>query len=189
MSIKTYKSTDNAQLTTHFNIKEFKCKCGGNHDTKLDSELVDKLEQLHKALNCSKIIVNSGYRCPTHDKNVGGNGSGQHTKGTAADIVCYDKNGKKISSKIVSCAAQDIGFGGIANIDNTYTATHVDVRTVKWFGDEVMGTNYSIPSGDFYKHYNLSKTDVYGVTAQAKKTKDVTLTIDGVTYTGTLTEK
>lgn len=150
---------------------------------------MQKLEQLHKALNCSKIIVNSGYRCPTHDKNVGGNGYGQHTKGTAADIVCYDKSGMKISSKNVSCAAQDIGFGGIANIDSTYTATHVDVRTVKWFGDEVMGTNYNIPSGDFYKHYCLSKTDVYSVTAQVKKTKDVTLTVDGVTYTGTLKEK
>ena len=182
--MSTYRSTDKTQLTTHFNVSEFKCKCGGNHDTLLDIELVNKLEQLHKALNCSKIIVNSGYRCSAHDKNVGGNGYGQHTKGTAADIVCYDQSGKKISSKIVSCAAQDVGFGGIANIDSTYTAAHVDVRTVKWLGDEVMGTDYSIPSGDFYKHYKLAKKDVYSV-----RTLDVTVTVDGVTYEGTLTEK
>lgn len=187
--MSTYKYNDKTQITTHFNITEFCCKCGGTHDTQLDTALVDKLEKLHKALNCSKIIVNSGYRCSAHDKAVGGNGSGQHTLGKAADIVCYDKNGKIISSKIVSCAAQDIGFTGIANIDSTYTATHVDVRSGKWFGDETKGNNYSIPSGDFYKHYNLSKTDVYGASAQAKKTKDVTLTIDGVTYEGTLTEK
>ena len=79
--LKTYKSTDNTQLTTHFNIREFRCKCGGNHDTKLDSSLADKLEKLHKALNCSKIIINSGYRCATHDRNVGGSGSGQHVCG------------------------------------------------------------------------------------------------------------
>lgn len=187
--MSTYKSTDKTQLTTHFNVGEFKCKCGGDHDTMLDSSLVQKLEKLFAALKCSRIIVNSGYRCSAHDKNVGGNGYGQHTKGTAADIVCYDKSGKKISSKIVCCAAQDIGFGGIANIDSTYTATHVDTRTVKWFGDEIKGDNYSIPSGDFYKHYNLSKTDVYGVTAAAKRTKTIALTIDGVTYEGTLTEK
>ena len=88
-----YKSTDRTQLTAHFNVSEFRCKCGGNHDTLIDNNLAPKLEQLYKALNCSKIIVNSGYRCTTHDKNVGGNGYGQHTKGTAADIVCYDSSG------------------------------------------------------------------------------------------------
>ena len=185
--LKTYKSTDNTQLTTHFNIREFRCKCGGNHDTKLDSSLADKLEKLHKALNCSKIIINSGYRCAAHDKNVGGSGTGQHVCGTAADIVCYDSKGRVISSKIVCCAAQDIGFGGIANIDGTYTATHVDVRSSNfWKGDEVRTSAYSI-TDDFYKYYKLSETDVYPVSA--KKSKKFTITVDGVTYQGTLTEK
>lgn len=187
--MSTYKSTDKTQLTAHFNVSEFRCKCGGNHDTLLDPELVNKLEQLYTALNCSKIIVNSGYRCTSHDKNVGGNGCGQHTKGTAADIVCYDKSGKNISSKIVSCAAQDLGFVGIANIDNTYTATHVDVRSgLKWYGDETVTTAWSV-TDDFYKHYKLSKSDVYGASTAVKRTKAVALTIDGVTYEGTLTEK
>lgn len=160
--MKTYKFNDNTQLTAHFNVSEFRCKCGGNHDTKLDEALVQKLEQLYTALNCSKIIVNSGYRCTAHDKNVGGNGYGQHAKGTAADIMCYDKNGKKISSKIVCCAAQDIGFGGIANIDGTYTAAHVDTRTsLKWYGDEVVTSSYSV-TNDFYSYFKLGKNDVYG---------------------------
>ncbi len=187
--MSTYKYTNNSQLTEHFNVSEFRCKCGGTHDTKLDTALVEKLEQLFKALNCSKIIVNSGYRCSSHDKNVGGNGYGQHTKGTAADIVCYDKSGNKISSKIVCCAAQDVGFGGIANIDSSYTATHVDVRTsLKWFGDETVTTAYSV-TDDFYSHYKLTKSDVYDNAAPTKRTKSVTLTFDGVTYSGTLTEK
>ena len=67
-----------------------------------------------------------------------------------------------ISSKIVCCAAQDIGFGGIANIDSTYTATHVDVRSSNlWKGDEVRTTAYSV-TNDFYKYYKLSESDVYG---------------------------
>ncbi|MDE6520286.1 MAG: DUF882 domain-containing protein [Ruminococcus sp.] len=187
MMIKTYKSTDRTQLTEHFNVSEFKCKCGGNHDTKLDTDLVDKLEKLHTALNCSKIIINSGYRCPTHSVNVGGSATDYHTKGYAADIVCYDQKGNKISSKIVSCAAHDLGFGGIANIDGTYTATHVDTRTSNfWKGDEVVTTAHSVTE-DFYKYYGLSKSDVYP--ASAKKSKNITLTIDGVTYSGTITEK
>lgn len=185
--LKTYKSNDTTQLSAHFNVQEFRCKCGGAHDIQLETALVSKLEELFKALNCSKIIVNSGYRCPNHDRNVGGNGSGQHTKGTAADIICYNSSGNKISSKIVTCAAQDVGFGGISNIDSTYTATHVDVRSSNfWKGDETVTTASSVCS-DFYSHWGLSKTDVYGVSAP--KTKNVTLTIDGVTYSGTLSTK
>lgn len=190
--MSTYKYNDTTQITEHFNVQEFRCKCGGTHDTVVDDNLVEKLEQLHKALNCSKIIVNSGYRCSQHDKNVGGNGSGQHTKGTAADIVCYDKSGAVISSKKVCCAAQDIGFTGIANIDNTYTATHADVRTSgKWYGNEALGaagTNSSV-TAEFYNYFGLSKNDVYGQLVAEKSTKEVTIIIDNKTYTGTLTEK
>lgn len=184
--MNTYKSTDSSKITDHFRVSEFRCKCGGNHDTQLDIELVNKLEKLHRALNCSKIIVNSGYRCPTHDRNVGGNGAGKHTTGQAADIVCYDKDGRIISSKIICCAAQESGFGGIANIDNTYTATHVDTRTSnKWYGNEaVAGGTASSVCSDFYKHFGLSHKDVYGV-----RTLDISVTVDGVTYSGTLKEK
>ena len=109
-----YDYNDSTQLSPHFNVREFRCSCGKSHETLLVSELVDKLEALYTALNCSKIIVTSGYRCPEHDKAVGGTSSGQHTKGTAADVCCYGQDGQPISSKTVCCKAQDLGFGGIA---------------------------------------------------------------------------
>ena len=150
-----YKYGNKTQLTAHFNAKEFQCKCGKSHSFLIDNDLLEKLEQLHAAFHCSKIIVTSGYRCPTHDKNVGGNGSGQHTKGTAADICCYAQDGSIISSKQVCCEAQDIGFTGIANIDNSYQYTHVDVRTSgKWYGDEVKG-NGDV-TDDFHQYFGIS---------------------------------
>lgn len=187
--MSTYKCSDETQLTEHFNVREFRCKCGGYHDIQIDEVLVQRLEQLFAALKCSKIIVNSGYRCPMNDKNIGGNGYGQHTIGKAADIVCYDKDGKIISSRIVCCAAQDIGFGGIANIDSTYTATHVDVRTsLKWFGDETVTTAYSV-TDNFYGYWGLSKADVYSGSSDEKKTVPVVLTVGGVTYEGSMSVK
>ena len=127
-----------------------------NHETLLASELVDKLEALYTALNCSKIIVTSGYRCPDHDKAVGGTSSGQHTKGTAADVCCYGQDGQPISSKTVCCKAQDLGFGGIANITAAYQYTHLDVRTgYRWLGDEVNGN--STVTEDFYKYFGIKK--------------------------------
>lgn len=156
--IKTYSYSDNTQLSAHFNAKEFRCKCGKVHAFSISNELVDKLEKLYTALNCSKIIVTSGYRCPTHDKNVGGSGTGQHTLGNAADICCYGQDGQPISSKTVCCKAQDIGFTGIANITAAYIYTHVDMRpNGKWYGDEVH-SNGSV-TDDFYKYFAADTAD------------------------------
>lgn len=156
--IKKYESSDNTQLSPHFNVQEFKCKCGKEHEILLNTDLVDKLEKLYTELNCSKIIVTSGYRCSSHDKVVGGNGTGQHIKGNAADICCYGQDGQPISSKTVCCKAQDIGFGGIANITTEYKYTHVDVRTgSKWYGDETKGN--STVTSDFYSYFGVFKNN------------------------------
>ena len=156
MSVNHYDYNDNTQLSPHFNAREFRCQCGQSHETLIASELVDKLETLYTAMNCSKIIVTSGYRCPEHDKAVGGTSSGQHTKGTAADVCCYGQDGQPISSKTVCCKAQDLGFGGIANITSSYQYTHLDVRTgYRWLGDETKG-NGTI-TDDFYKYFGIEK--------------------------------
>lgn len=157
MAVKIYSGISTEQISPHFNVQEFKCKCGQNHDTLVSEELTEKLEKLRDSLNCSKIIITSGYRCPEHDRNVGGTGSGQHTKGTAADFVCYDKDGNAISSKLVCCKAQDLGFTGIANITENYDCTHGDVRSSgKWYGNEVYGTGDV--TNDFYSYYGIQKS-------------------------------
>lgn len=156
MPVNHYDYNDSTQLSPHFNAREFRCSCGKSHETLLASELFDKLEQLYSTLNCSKIIVTSGYRCPEHDKAVGGTSSGQHTKGTAADVCCYGQDGQPISSKTVCCKAQDLGFTGIANITNSYQYTHLDVRASgRWYGDETKGN--STVTDDFYSYFGISK--------------------------------
>ena len=184
-----YEYNDETQLSAHFNAKEFRCKCGKTHDTEINPNLVTNLEKLYKVLGCSKIVITSGYRCPEHDKAVGGNGTGQHTKGNAADIICYGQDGSVISTKKVACKAQDIGFRGIGNIDSTYTAIHVDVRTgAKWYGDEAVrgGTSGSV-TDDFYRYYSAKDN----LTAELQKilnSKGAALDVDGIAGTKTLSE-
>ena len=159
MAVKTYKATDRTQLTEHFNVQEFRCKCGSDHDILIDDNLPAYLEKLFSALDLSAITINSGHRCAAHDKAVGGSGTGFHVFGQAADICCINKSGVLVSSKIVSCAAQSIGFGGIANIDSSYHNTHVDVRHVgHWYGDEVVTTARSV-TDDFFKYYGVEKEE------------------------------
>lgn len=186
-----YEYNDETQLSAHFNAKEFRCKCGKTHDTEINPNLVTNLEKLYRVLGCSKIIVTSGYRCSAHDKAVGGNGTGQHTKGNAADIICYDQDGNIISTKKVACKAQDIGFRGIGNIDSTYTAIHVDVRTgAKWYGDEAVrgGTSGSV-TDDFYRYYTVTtETNPISELQQILNTKGASLAVDGIAGTKTLSE-
>lgn len=164
MSVKTYKNTDDVRLSPHFELKELKCQCGQVHDTLVSDELVQKLEALRSALDCKSIVITSGYRCPAHDAAVS-TGRGQHTKGLAADICCYGKDGQPISSKLVCCKAQDLGFKGIANITSDYDCTHVDVRSSgTWYGNEVCG-NGNVTS-DFYDYYGVFRNDSIKILAK-----------------------
>jgi len=185
MAVISYAYNDKTQLSKHFNVQEFRCKCGKTHDILISQELVYQLERLFDTLDCSKIIVSSGHRCSEYDKRIGNSGVGQHILGKAADVYCYDQNNKAISTKIVSCVAQDLGFGGIANINSAYTWIHLDVRTSNiYMGNEII--NYHTLTDDFYKYYGLTKEEVYGekykppTTTETKKGEDVVMTLKGV---------
>ena len=159
---KHYPAGDKTQISKHFNVSEFACKCGCAHETVINTRLVAGLEKLFEIFDCSMIIVNSGYRHPDYDIQIGGF-AGKHSIGDAADVVFYDRNKSIIPTSKISCAAQDLPeyFGGIANIDSSYTAIHLDVRQgYRWLGDETKSNN-SVTT-DFYTYYGLTKEDVYG---------------------------
>lgn len=152
-----YQKHAETKLSNHFKVKEFACK-DSSDKIKIHNKLIIILEALYKKLNCSKIIVTSGYRTPEKDKEVGGNGKGYHTLGRAADIVCYDKKNNPISGKEVCCALEDMGgIYGIGFI-STY-AVHVDTRpeAKKWWGDETKNNGVSITNlgyNSFHDYFN-----------------------------------
>ena len=149
-----YATQGNSFLSPHFQIKEFKSP--DSNTVKIDNRLIWILERLFEDLNCSKMIVNSGYRTIAQDKKVGGDGKGYHTKGMAADIKAYDKNGKVISAKIVCQKLCDYGdvFGiGYINAESVHIDTRSRVNI--WFGDETNGVSL-IKAGytDFDGYFN-----------------------------------
>lgn len=158
--IKTYslKKDGNKKITAHFKVREF--KCSSSDVIKVDTDLVNILEKVHKKFNCKYIIINSGYRTKQHDISVGGSGKGQHTLGRAADFKCMGQDGNWISAKKICCYLEDINCKGIAYINSR--SVHLDTRTGnKYWGDETKGYNsiwyYKKGCYSFYKYFNIKK--------------------------------
>lgn len=117
---KTWAVLDKARKIKHFKVKEFACKhCG---EIKIDINLLVKLEELRRAIGNKPIIINSGYRCPTHNKNVGGAKNSQHLYGKAVDIRVNGMSPRTLEKFADTVFANGgVGMGG-QNI------VHVDTR-------------------------------------------------------------
>ena len=70
----------------NFKKAEFKCPCGkcNGYGNGIATTLVETLQELRNKYG--KLQITSGYRCPAHNKAVGGSTNSKHTKGQAADF-------------------------------------------------------------------------------------------------------
>lgn len=106
------------RLSPNFTENEFRCKCGCGV-SRAHPLLIWALEELRAAIGNRVITVTSGYRCPSHNKAVGGAPTSKHLDGMAADISVAGMTGIQIAQ-----AAKAIpwfnGFGiakGWAHLD------------------------------------------------------------------------
>lgn len=124
---KTIDVLERLKNIKHFKPQEFACKhCG---EIKIDINLLEKLEELRTAIGNKPIIVNSGYRCPTHNKAVGGAAKSQHMYGRAADIRVKDMS-PRILEKYADTVFANGGVGMGGNV-----IVHVDTRgyRARWY--------------------------------------------------------
>jgi uncharacterized protein YcbK (DUF882 family) len=116
------RQMNNIQASQNFKLSEFQCKCGCQQ-VKLHSELLRRLQAIRTETGRA-VVINSGYRCPAHNRAVGGASGSQHLHGRAADITIQGLN---IQAQRAICekyfADGGVGYGK--------TFTHVDVRGSK----------------------------------------------------------
>ena len=77
------------KLTENFNLMEFQCPCC--HTVMLSPSLALKLQSLRLKWG-GPLIINSGYRCERHNKEVGGARLSLHRRGMAADVRVAEKD-------------------------------------------------------------------------------------------------
>ena len=133
MAIKTYKKTDTSKLSTNFRVSEFACHGNGCCSTvMIDEQLVKFVQKIRDHFG-KPVTINSGYRCATHNKNVGGATGSLHAKGQAADIAV-----EGVTPAEVAKYAESIGILGIGLYETAKDGyfVHIDTRTTKafWYG-------------------------------------------------------
>ena len=67
----------------NFAKNEFECPCCGREE--MDREFLKKLQNARIIADVG-FPINSGFRCPAHNKKVGGEENSSHLRGHAADI-------------------------------------------------------------------------------------------------------
>lgn len=114
---------------SHFSPDEFRCHhCGELPAGGMDPDLLALLEQIRAHFGDKPVTINSGYRCPAHNADIGGATNSQHLYGTAADIVVKDTKPSAVYAYL-----DPTHNGGLGSYD---TFTHVDVRgsRARWSG-------------------------------------------------------
>lgn len=153
-SIKLYDKKKDAdmRLSENFRAGEYFCKGSGCCSTaKIDDKLVSYDQQIRDHFG-EAVTISSGYRCPTHNKRVGGSSQSYHARGQASDIMV-----EGVAPLEVARFAESIGIKGIGLYDNF---VHIDTRVTKFF---------------WYSHNQYPRSTFGGTTAPKPVTPDKTV--------------
>ena len=123
--VRKFSRGEDIQLSKNFHLSEFECKCGCG-STLVNGDHVRKLQSYRDTVG-KPIRINSGYRCETHNTNVGGARNSRHCYGDATDITVDGVN------PAVVWEDADRLFDGVGKYR---TFTHVDSRgyRARWSG-------------------------------------------------------
>lgn len=113
----------NRLATPHFHMRELACRhCGRIPSVEVIQDTCEWLERVRAALGGHITHINSGARCPTHNRAVGGVVGSLHVKGWASDITVRDLSPKEVQKRCK--ALQATGLVGGLGVYSSFT--HID---------------------------------------------------------------
>ena len=120
----------------NFRPDEFRCNCAENctpPDPSATRHLAWVLQQIRDLVNVP-LSINSAYRCPAHNKKVGGASKSKHLLGIAADLQPHGLGTEELHEAIEDLVkSKRIPEGGLGLY---YSFVHYDIRPDKarWNG-------------------------------------------------------
>lgn len=107
---------NNIEIAAYFRLNEFECPCC--QAVRIRPELLNRLVALRECWG--RIVITSGYRCDSHNAEVGGKPSSLHKVGAAADVAVI----KNLQESFCHLAAQ-MGLRAIAYPNRGFV--HLDI--------------------------------------------------------------
>ncbi|PZT47232.1 peptidase M15 family protein [Helicobacter valdiviensis] len=118
----------------YFKESEFDCKCGKctRPPNVPSDELVSILCEIREFFE-APIIINSAYRCPTHNAKVGGATNSQHTIGSAVDFIVKGVKTEEVYNFVLEKWGEEpLGIAIKRNTNNPHAGfVHLDTRGKK----------------------------------------------------------
>jgi len=115
-------------LTKNFNKSEFDCNCG----CEMPEDVLFEIQKLAAQLQTIRdfirkpVKLTNAYRCPKHNKAVGGVSNSQHILGKASDLVVKNLSTDKVYTALDRLMdGKFISQGGLGKYN---TFTHYDIR-------------------------------------------------------------
>lgn len=123
---KKYTKGECEYVSAHFTSIDLDCKCTRPEckETLVDEDLCEALDLLWEESGPFKI--NSGFRCASHNAEIGGEKNSQHLLGKAAD--CQSLTG--LSGNALARYAEEVYLFQNGGIGIAATWVHLDVRDV-----------------------------------------------------------
>lgn len=108
-------------------FKPSEMACRGTGKLKIDTEAMDKLQELRTFLG-KPILVTSAYRSPEHNRAVGGAKKSQHLLGRAFDCMMTNHDPAAFEA-----AARHVGFTGFGFYEK-HNFIHIDIGPEREWG-------------------------------------------------------
>jgi len=120
-------------MTKNFKLKEFECKCGCDMPLEVYENIIKLSSQLQflRDYTGRPITINSAYRCPKHNKKVGGSKTSQHLLGKAADITIQSLKPAEVFVIIEDLIDMGHMLQGGLGLYEKKGFTHYDIRKTK----------------------------------------------------------
>lgn len=169
-----------------FKKSEFKCPCGkcNGYGKGIASSLVKTLQDLRNKYGKS-ITITSGYRCPAHNKKVGGTTNSKHTQGLATDFYMSGFNSQSTRVNVINELKKTSYYRyAYCNVNGNYpnmgNVVHIDTKLVDTDEKKTYtGTFPTLPSRGYFKKGDKG-TQVKNLQKFLNWANDCKLSVDGV---------
>lgn len=109
MTARLAKDVNDLYIFEYFRLKEFECRCC--HHVLVHPDMLFKVNRIRQMLEVP-VLVTSAFRCPAHNKEVGGHPESGHMRGECCDFQVPRLHPRRVISAIYAAGFKKVVLYG-----------------------------------------------------------------------------